>query len=220
MQRTSPSPGSKLGTEKETFDCQYKVIIIGDAGAGKSSFFYQFREGKFPKQTTSTIGAEFGSKVIALQNDKDRRVKLNVWDTAGQERYRAVTRAYYRDAKGAIILFDLTSSDSFSHLSDWLQDVKDQAGSDIDIVVVGNKCDLMERRQVTSKEANIWAKNNNVILLETSALTGEGVQEVFNILAQHIQARADRVAGMAKPTEPQAISLQHPTQAQPSGCQC
>merc|ERR1719409_1164243 len=94
------------------FDKEYKIIIIGDAGCGKSCLFHQFREGKFKKESMATIGVEFGTKIIQLQNDT-RRIKLNVWDTAGQERYRAVTRAYYRGAVGAVILFDITSAESF-----------------------------------------------------------------------------------------------------------
>jgi small GTP-binding protein len=202
------------------FDCEYKVIIIGDAGAGKSSFFHQFREGKFPKQIMQTIGVEFGTKIITLQNE-DRRVKLNVWDTAGQERYRAVTRAYYRGAKGAVILFDVTSSESYNHLPDWLQDAREQAVNDIDIIVVGNKMDLADRRQVAFREANAWASSSGVLFMETSALTGENVQEVFQILTQHIQARADKAADrVSKETEVQGQQLQNPSVGGPARSCC
>jgi len=198
----------------------HKVIIIGDAGAGKSSFFHQFRQGKFPQQIMQTIGVEFGTKIITLQNE-DRRVKLNVWDTAGQERYRAVTRAYYRGAMGAVILFDVTSSESFKHLPEWLQDAREQAVEDIDIVVVGNKMDLASRRQVAFSEANAWASDNGVLFMETSALTGENVQEVFQILTQHIQARADRAGDRVyTETEVQGQQLQSPAGGGPARSCC
>jgi len=216
MASKSPS-GPGAGKAKSTFDFEHKVIIIGDAGAGKSSFFHQFRQGVFPKQVMSTIGVEFGTKIIQLQNE-ERRVKLNVWDTAGQERYRAVTRAYYRGALGSVILYDTTSRLSFNHLPDWLQDAREQASSDIDIVVVGNKKDLKEQRQVTHDEASKWANTNEVIYIETSALTGENVEDVFQILGQHIQARMDKDidAKKRKAAEAAPLKLEAPVEQKAS----
>eukprot|EP00928_Gymnodinium_smaydae_P047702 TRINITY_DN31851_c0_g1_i1.p1 TRINITY_DN31851_c0_g1~~TRINITY_DN31851_c0_g1_i1.p1 ORF type:complete len:213 (-),score=38.19 TRINITY_DN31851_c0_g1_i1:97-735(-) len=169
------------------FDGEYKVIVIGDAAAGKSCFFHQFLEKRYRAQSLTTIGAEFGAKTLTLQ---DQRVKLNVWDTAGQERYRAVTRAYFRGALGALILYDITSEASYGHLAEWLQDAQDQASEDIVIMIVGNKCDLADQRKVTFDRANTWAQDHNLMFLETSALTGENVQEVFHILATQIHAKA------------------------------
>lgn len=203
---------SKTRSGNTAFDFEHKVIIIGDAGAGKSSFFQQFRTGNFPKQIMSTIGVEFGSKIIKLQNE-DRKIKLNVWDTAGQERYRAVTRAYYRGANGAVILYDTTSQDSFKHLPEWLQDAREQASSDIDIVVVGNKMDLKDQRQVAHKDAVSWAAMNDVLYIETSALTGENVEDVFQILGQHIQARMDKDIDARKRKEAEAtVTLEAPVE--------
>ncbi|CAJ1419509.1 unnamed protein product [Effrenium voratum] len=183
-------------------ECDYgfKLIIIGDAGAGKSSFMHQFLEGKFRKQSTHTIGVEFGTKIISLGN---RQIKLQIWDTAGQERYRAVTRSYYRGAVGALILYDVTSRDSYNNLPTWLQDAREQAWKDISIIAVGNKRDLKEERQdvtgrrgrdlhvshvwkVSFLEASRFAQEQDILFLETSALTGENVQDVFHTLAQRI----------------------------------
>lgn len=188
------------------FDREYKIIIIGDAGAGKSCLFHQFREGKFKKQSMSTIGVEFGTKIITLQNEH-RRIKLNVWDTAGQERYRAVTRSYYRGAMGAVILFDITSNESFQHVPGWLQDAREQADGNIDIMLVGNKCDLKDERQVRFMDATTWARSQDILFLETSAMTGENVQEVFQILTQTIQARLDRSEASQAAANPEVLAL-------------
>merc|ERR1711881_760261 len=107
-------------------------------------------------------------------------------DTAGQERYRAVTRSYYRGAVGALILYDVTSRESYNNLPTWLQDAREQAWKDISIIAVGNKRDLKEERQVSFLEASRFAQEQDILFLETSALTGENVQEVFHTLAQRI----------------------------------
>lgn len=178
-------------------DCDFgfKLIIIGDAASGKSSFMHQFLEGKFRKAATHTIGVEFGTKIISLGQ---RQIKLQIWDTAGQERYRAVTRSYYRGAVGALILYDVTSRDSYNNLPTWLQDAREQAWKDISIIAVGNKRDLKEERQVSFLESSRFAQEQDIMFLETSALTGENVQEVFHTLAQRILNKVEE--GICDPT--------------------
>jgi Ras-related protein Rab-4B len=179
-------------------ECDYgfKLIIVGDASAGKSSFMHQFLAGKFRKQSTHTIGVEFGTKIISLGQ---RKIKLQIWDTAGQERYRAVTRSYYRGAVGALILYDVTSRDSFNNLPTWLQDAREQAWKDISIIAVGNKRDLKEERQVSFLEASRFVQEQDILFMETSALTGENVQEAFNTLAQRILNKVEE--GMCDPAD-------------------
>lgn len=186
------------GNKNKGPECDYgfKLIIVGDASAGKSSFMHQFLEGKFRKQSTHTIGVEFGTKIISLGG---RQIKLQIWDTAGQERYRAVTRSYYRGAVGAIILYDVTSRDSYNNLPTWLQDAREQAWKDISIIAVGNKRDLKDERQVSFLEASRFSQEQEVLFLETSALTGENVQDVFQTLAQRILNNVD--AGVNEPAE-------------------
>ncbi|CAE8640701.1 unnamed protein product, partial [Polarella glacialis] len=135
------------------------------------------------KGSSHTIGVEFGSKIISVGG---RNIKLQIWDTAGQERYRSVTRSYYRGAAGALIIYDITNRDSYSHLINWLADARTLARADISIITVGNKCDLKDKRAVTFLEASRCAQENDILFLETSALTGEGVEEVFIKVARMI----------------------------------
>mmetsp|Transcript_114910 Transcript_114910/g.199128 ORF Transcript_114910/g.199128 Transcript_114910/m.199128 type:complete len:215 (-) Transcript_114910:69-713(-) len=169
--------------EKDQYDYLFKFIIIGDAGAGKSCLLHQFIENKFRKGSSHTIGVEFGSKII---NVGGRNIKLQIWDTAGQERYRSVTRSYYRGAAGALIVYDITNRDSYNHLINWLADARTLARPDISIIAAGNKCDLKDRRAVTFLEASRCAQESDILFLETSALTGEGVEEVFIKVARMI----------------------------------
>merc|ERR1712176_664084 len=115
-----------------------------------------------------------------------RNIKLQIWDTAGQERYRSVTRSYYRGAAGALIVYDTTNRDSYNHLINWLADARTLARADISIITVGNKCDLKDKRAATFLEASRCAQENDNLFLETSALTGEGVEEVFIKVARMI----------------------------------
>jgi len=168
---------------QDQYDYLFKFIIIGDAGAGKSCLLHHFIEGKFKKSSSHTIGVEFGSKIIQVAN---RTIKLQIWDTAGQERYRSVTRSYYRGAAGALVVYDLTSRDTFQHLTNWLADARTLARADISIIAVGNKCDMKDRRAVTYLEASRLAQENDLLFLETSALTGEGVEDVFTKVAKQL----------------------------------
>jgi len=172
----------------ERYDYLFKFIIIGDAATGKSCLLHRFIDDKFRKESTHTIGVEFGSKIIEVGG---HFVKLQIWDTAGQERFRSVTRSYYRGAAGAILVYDSTSRDSYNHVSSWLNDAKALANPDIAIVLVGNKIDLTNEREVSFLEASRFAQENDLMFLETSALTGEGVSEVFLKCARTILSKIE-----------------------------
>mmetsp|Transcript_22133 Transcript_22133/g.39225 ORF Transcript_22133/g.39225 Transcript_22133/m.39225 type:complete len:203 (+) Transcript_22133:65-673(+) len=160
----------------ESFDYLFKFVIIGDTNAGKSCLLRYFLEKKFKKGSSHTIGVEFGSKVVGVAG---KRVKLQIWDTAGQERFRSVTRSYYRGAAGCLLVYDITSRETYENLTSWLRDAKNLARPDITVVVVGNKCDRKNEREVTLLEASRFAQENDLLFMETSALTGECVDEVF-----------------------------------------
>ncbi|GAB1293787.1 Ras-related protein Rab-4A [Apodemus speciosus] len=160
--RCSPSPNR---------DFLFKFLVIGNAGTGKSCLLHQFIEKKFKDDSNHTIGVEFGSKII---NVGGKYVKLQIWDTAGQERFRSVTRSYYRGAAGALLVYDITSH------------ARMLASQNIVIILCGNKKDLDADREVTFLEASRFAQENELMFLETSALTGENVEEAFMQCARKI----------------------------------
>ncbi|CAG9328867.1 unnamed protein product [Blepharisma stoltei] len=154
----------------------FKYIIIGDTGVGKSCLLLQFTDKRFRHDHDLTIGVEFGSRMIRV-DDKD--IKLQIWDTAGQESFRSITRSYYRGAAGALLVYDITRRDSFMHLGNWLQDARENGNSDMLITLVGNKTDLESRRTVSFEEGQRFARENNLMFLETSAKTANNVESAF-----------------------------------------
>ncbi|CAF4347914.1 unnamed protein product, partial [Adineta steineri] len=137
---------------------------------------------------THTIGAEFGSKVI---NINQKNVKLQIWDTAGQERFRSVTRSYYRGASGALLVYDIANRESYNAVANWLSDARSLASPNIVIILCGNKKDLEDQRQVTFLEASRFAEENDLMFLETSAMTNENVTECFLKCARVILSKID-----------------------------
>ncbi|ELR22925.1 RAB4, putative [Acanthamoeba castellanii str. Neff] len=170
----------------ERYNYLFKFIIIGDAATGKSCLLHRFIDNKFMRDSTHTIGVEFGSKIINIQGNN---IKLQIWDTAGQ-----VTRSYYRGAAGALLVYDITSRESYNHLSTWLEDARTLASAGIVIILVGNKKDLEDEREVTFIEASRFAQENNLMFLETSALTGDNVEEVFLKCARSIFSKVEAKA--------------------------
>ena len=170
-------------------DFVFKIIIIGDTGTGKSAILHQFIEGKFregpPKHT---IGVEFGSRVLSCNQ---RVIKLHIWDTAGQERFRSVTHSYYRDALGALVVYDTGNRSTFESLKGWLSDARSLAGSNVSVILCGNKSDLSETRQVSLLEGSRFAQENDCMFLETSALDGSNIEEVFYKCARTILTKIE-----------------------------
>ncbi|EAN87884.1 putative Ras-related protein RAB2B [Trypanosoma cruzi] len=154
----------------------FKYIIIGDSGVGKSCLLLQFTDKRFEPLHDLTIGVEFGARVVTIQQ---KNVKLQIWDTAGQESFRSITRSYYRGACGALLVYDVTRRETFTHLQTWLEDAKANANTAIVIMLIGNKCDLEAKRQVSREEGESFAKKNNLVFMETSAKTAQNVDDAF-----------------------------------------
>lgn len=161
----------------------FKYIIVGDSGVGKSCLLIQFTDDRFENMHDITIGVEFGSKIINIKNDI---IKLQIWDTAGQESFRSITRSYYRGAVGAIIVFDITKRESFEHIQEWINDIYKYSGTQTTSILVGNKNDLEDQRMVTKDEAHILAKENGLIYIETSAKNANNVKDIFISTANEI----------------------------------
>jgi len=161
----------------------FKILTIGDGGVGKTSILRRYVENKFLKHHLSTIGIDFLSKTLKI---KDKEIKLKIWDTAGQERYRQITSHIYKDADGIILVFDVTSEESFNQITDWMEQIKNNVSKEeINLILIGNKCDLADR-MVEKERGEEMAKNLNIKYFETSALTGQGINEAFEELAKQI----------------------------------
>ncbi len=152
------------------------MVVIGDTGVGKSCLLLQFVDRRFSAVHDLTIGVDFGSRIVDVGGE---RVKLQIWDTAGQESFRSIARSYYRDAAGALLVYDVTRRETFQHLERWLNEAKQFASQQICITLVGNKSDLVKRRVVPRDDAELWAAENGLDYIETSAKSADGVDEAF-----------------------------------------
>ena len=161
----------------------YKIVIIGDIGVGKTSILSRFRYGSFEPEYMPTLGIDFFTKNLFFE---DKTIRLILWDTAGQERFRSLIPSYLKNADCIIIVFDLTNKESFTSLNKWLSDAKNNASEGTIYVLCGNKSDLKEKRMVSDKEINEYVKNNELIYNECSAKNGEGVKELFNVVAKNL----------------------------------
>jgi len=164
-------------SDDENFDFLYKVVVTGDSGVGKTNIITRFTANEFSLESKATIGVEFGHAEITLGDGS--KIKVQIWDTAGQERFRAITRGYYRGAVGALIVYDITKAVSFRNVEKWLQELRQHAFDDIVIMLVGNKSDLKQAREVATDDAKKFAQKNNLLFIETSALDGENIKEAF-----------------------------------------
>ena len=169
------------------FDFLFKVVVIGDSGVGKSCLLIRFAEDKFSEEHVSTIGVDFTNRTVDVGGDM---VKLQLWDTAGQERFRTVTSTYYRGAQGIVVIFDVTERRSFETIRAWVEDVDKWASPGTVKILVGNKTDLHDRRQVTTEEGEALAEELRMRYYEASARENHNVDEAFLGLAAEVKRRA------------------------------
>jgi Ras-related protein Rab-11A len=172
-----------LDNKKEDFDHVIKVILIGDSGVGKTNIISRLCKDEFLVESKSTVGVEFASKLIELENKKV--IKMQIWDTAGQERYKAITNTYYYRSQGAVVVFDITKVSSFKNVDKWVTQMREHAGPDVTIVLVGNKSDLKSLRAITVEEAlDKAASLGNTEYIETSALHNSHINDAFSSLVK------------------------------------
>ena len=179
----------------DTGETLIKLLILGESAVGKSCLLLRFAEGKFNESFLTTIGIDFKVRHIVID---DAKVKLQIWDTAGQEKFRTITKAYYRGANGILLVFDLTSRDSFTKIRGWMTSINEAIGGSVDIFLVGNKCDM--ERTVTKEEAQAIANEYNIQYFETSAKTGLNVESTFIQLGTTVKRRKDKEVPQAGST--------------------
>ncbi|KAI7864002.1 ras family-domain-containing protein [Spinellus fusiger] len=172
----------------DAYDFLLKLLFVGDSGTGKSCLLHHFLENQFKKDSANTIGMEFGTRILHIA---DKSIKLQIWDTAGQERFRSLTKSYFRGAAGALVVYDICNRDTFLGVRSWLADVRSLANPELVMILVGNKNDLGEEREVTYLEASRFAQEHEMMFLEASALSGDGVEDIFFKCARSILSKIE-----------------------------
>lgn len=170
----------------DAFDL-FKLLLIGDSGVGKSSLLHRFADDDYKDDYISTIGVDF--KIKTLEGPDGKQMKLQIWDTAGQERFRTITSSYYRGAHGIIIVYDITDSESFANVKQWLHEINRYASENVNKLLVGNKSDLTSDRQVSTEQGKELAESLKLDFVETSAKSNNNVTEVFHKMAGEIRER-------------------------------
>ncbi|XP_068182062.1 ras-related protein Rab-41 isoform X2 [Antennarius striatus] len=173
---TTTTGGGEFGNPLRKF----KLVFLGEQSVGKTSLITRFMYDSFDNTYQATIGIDFLSKTMYLE---DRTVRLQLWDTAGQERFRSLIPSYIRDSTIAVVVYDITNLNSFQQTSKWIDDVRTERGSDVIIMLVGNKTDLADKRQVSVEAAERKARELNVMYIETSAKAGYNVKQLFRRVA-------------------------------------
>ena len=176
-------------TDEEDYDYLLKYIIIGDVNVGKTNLLLRYAHGQFRSDYNVTVGVEFGAKNEIIG---DNIYRIQVYDTAGAENFRSVTRTYYKSCVCAIIVYDITNRESFNNVNVWVEDCKNETAKTIQIVLVGNKTDLEDKRQVDTEEGEQLAEKYGILFYETSAKTGDNVNEILHMSAEEIAKKIEQ----------------------------
>jgi len=183
MTTAAPNPSS---SKSAAYDYLIKLLLIGDSGVGKSCLLLRFSDDSFTPSFITTIGIDFKIRTIELEG---KRIKLQIWDTAGQERFRTITTAYYRGAMGILLVYDVTDEKSFNNIRNWIRNIEQHATESVNKILIGNKCDMVEKKVVDSARGKALADEYTIKFLETSAKNSINVEEAFITLAKDIKKR-------------------------------
>ena len=169
--------------DDDSYEIMVKVVLVGDSGVGKTNIMSKYLKNQFREDSKATVGVEFGSKQFTVEN---HQIKAQIWDTAGQERYKAITSAYYKGAKGAFVVYDITRKNTFETVNKWVSDISAAADKKITLILIGNKNDLEDQRQVTKEVGEEKAKELGLAFMETSACSGENLDKAFQMMINEI----------------------------------
>jgi len=195
------------------YDYLFKLLLIGDSGVGKSCLLLRFADHTYTESYISTIGVDFKIRTIDLDG---KTIKLQIWDTAGQERFRTITSSYYRGAHGIIVVYDVTDMESFNNVKQWLNEIDRYAVENVCKLLVGNKCDLVAKRQVDYDTAKDFADKLDIPFLETSAKAATNVEKAFLTMAAEIKNTLAKHPN-PQPAKPQPV-ISGQDVAPSSGC--
>lgn len=160
-----------------------KILMLGESGVGKSSILTRFVDDKFSTNFLTTLGVEYKHKTIMIN---DKKVMTQVWDTAGQEKFRTITPVYYRKVDGVVMVYDITDRNSFESINYWMKNLKDNADSNIKVILIGNKFDLADKRAVSKEEGDNLAESYGLKFMEASAKSRHNVNDLFASLSVDI----------------------------------
>jgi len=175
------------------YDKTIQLLVIGDSSVGKTSLITRYTNGTFKEEYLATVGLDYYSKVEAINN---QTINIKLWDTAGQERYKALTQNYFRNAEGVLLTFDVTNTESFNNLKDWIGSIKTNMESKnifLPLIIFGNKIDMEEAREINKEDAEKFVSDNNYKYFETSAKTGEGVDDAIRDLVNQVLNQGDQL---------------------------
>ena len=177
---------NRKNTERYTtsdIDYTIKLLIVGDSSVGKTNFIYRLIEDKFNPNYMTTTGIDLKTINIEIDNKK---IRVQLWDTAGQEKYKAITKNLFLKVQGTLVVFDISNEDSFNNSKTWVSSLKEECGRQMQILLIGNKSDLTDKRMVRPEEAAKYAKEENIEYLETSSKTGENIHKSINLLCKQV----------------------------------
>ena len=161
----------------ESYEFMFKVVLVGDMSVGKTNIIAKYLKNDFSEDYKTTIGEEFHSKIAKVEGHV---VKAQIWDTCGQERFKSITDSYYKGAKGAFVVYDITRKNTFESVDSWISALRSAADKNLNIIIIGNKSDLEDQRQVETEQGEEKAQNNEAAFLETSAYSGDNIDKAFD----------------------------------------
>jgi small GTP-binding protein len=170
--------------DEKRVEILYKVLLLGDWSVGKTCLLMRYMDNTFTEMHLSTIGIDSKVKIVNLKEGLD--AKIQIWDTAGQERYKTIAKSYIKGANGILLVYDVTQRTSFEGIKNWVKQIKDQVSSRVSVVLIGNKTDLVDKREVKTEEGEELGKEYNYQFFETTAKDGININEAFEALIKTI----------------------------------
>ena len=202
----------------QDYEFIFKVLLLGNSNVGKSSLFLRFVDDIWNDTFVPTIGVDFKIKTFEIDSKK---IKMQIWDTAGQERFKNIIASYYRGAHGILLLYDVTDKDSFKNLSNWLIEIEKNASKNVLRLLIGNKCDLEEKRVISFNQGKEFADTYGLKFLETSAKKNLNVNEAFETLGRELMAAAgDKKIVKQKPNKKISVGQAQNLNTEKRNCNC